>query len=656
MANTNATPDHNAGTLPAPQRGLKAALGRDRWQRWWQAQGREVTRQALALVCIGGLTAFGWGSLQAWSVYRQKQHLQTELEQQGPALARWMAEPFDQLKPVAEDLQLQAALQTPLGLAGPAAERALQRWEGLAEQSDVVLYDANTGRTLPLGLSQVPSAELLRRVADLPAVPQRLIAAGFRNGMLTYVVPIPTTLAQRVYLILTLSVRQRATEWQQRPSPDNAMLALRLPHLEQPIVWRQDEPLRFEAVQGGTQPQPLQATMPLATLPDVQALLIQEGPLPLVGWLPQLLVLLWGLAASLAVLWPHTAPMRRRLAGPMQRLVVGPWQKAMLGFAAISRRVVKERAATQTPSWDAAETELAGPGDYSASDFRNSTKANPYRNRPKLKPRPPEVSVQAVAGFHNPAATAPLLPSDLEIMMKRVQRCMRQGMVELMYQPIYNCKTNDVDANEILARLRDEEGLLSPAQFLPVLQQMGELAALDSLVFTRLIDEHFAAGKRPPVLLSINVSGTSLDDLTYLRDVATRGEGILKRLIFEVRSSEVVRDPKALQLLKALQRQGGKVAVDYFGGGKAMLQATKALGIDMLKIDMMAFYKTKDLKREFAEVCDEALRLGLPVVVEKIEDAEMDALARRVGAQMLQGYGLGKPASSLATLPLSARF
>jgi EAL domain-containing protein (putative c-di-GMP-specific phosphodiesterase class I) len=189
---------------------------------------------------------------------------------------------------------------------------------------------------------------------------------------------------------------------------------------------------------------------------------------------------------------------------------------------------------------------------------------------------------------------------------------------------------------------------------MPILSKAGKLADLDALVFERIMAVHYGNHRAASTKLSLNVSGNSLEDLTYLREVAQKGQDVLKHLIFEVRSNEVIRDPNALQLLKALQRQGAQIAIDYFGGGSGMVQATHALGLEYIKADAIRM-ADKPKKKDLLEMCMMAVELKVPVIMEKIEDKRSEDFARQAGVQFLQGYSLGKPTTTLNILSLPAK-
>jgi EAL domain-containing protein (putative c-di-GMP-specific phosphodiesterase class I) len=238
--------------------------------------------------------------------------------------------------------------------------------------------------------------------------------------------------------------------------------------------------------------------------------------------------------------------------------------------------------------------------------------------------------------------------------MKEVIRsCLREGRINLLYQPIFDTTTNLPAKHEVYARLVLPDGeVLAPGQFLPIAEKFGLTLALDGVVLRRVMATHFGNGMVPSTQFALNVGGTSLDGITYLQELMSYGKNVLQHLVFEVRSQEIVRDARALKLLKDIQKHGGYLAVDYFGGGDAMLHASRAMGFDYVKLDASRFVINEDGKKELLKLCLTAKEIGLPVVLEKVEGSEIETFARKAGVTYLQGYGLAKPSAEISTAPL----
>lgn len=659
----------------------------------------------LSLFLIWGVASFGWGSINAWAKRKANQELYTALAIATPPVKAWLGMPLEPLAALVADPLLQTLPHMPLGLASPAAQRWMDIQTSKPEWRDVVLTDFATGRTLMALGNTPPPPEMLAQMAVLDkhnTGAPRVLASGRSNAMLYYGMALPE--ASATVVILPRSLRQLAGFAPKVAVPVSITVTLNMPHANGQVArWNPTDPMRLETVPDTE----VAAPMFLSQLKKVngfagvtmQAEWIE--PYPPAPVLAFVAIGVWGVLMSIVVLWRWLKPVvawsnqklspvlgpvgkgvnaaRAKMAAPMGKVnamlasVGNAAKHVALQMKAILAKIfplwAKSNLKKDPNNWrrsgtdESSEALTDGPGGFVPRDFSGAVAAgNPSVAVPMS---PLKVATLKPLGSEHKAPIKPKLNTDKraldevfaeddeEVLIMRIVRCMNEGLVELLYQPMYDVRTGSVYANEVLARLADNQGQISPAEFLPVLGSMGKLSELDALVFEKVIATHFH-DKVSPIPLSLNVSGNSLEDLGYLREIAAQGPTILQHFIFEVRSNEVVRDPNALKLLKTLQRQGARVAIDYFGGGAGMVQATKAIGLDVIKADTKRVVD-KMGKKDLLEMCLAAAKLKVPVVLEKVEDSRMEDFAKRAGVQYVQGYSLGKPLSTLTTLPLSAK-
>jgi EAL domain-containing protein (putative c-di-GMP-specific phosphodiesterase class I) len=647
---------------------------------------------------IWGVASFGWGSLNAWAKRSAIRELDNALALTSPPLNGWLQGPLAPLDPLLADPVLLSLPKLALGLASPAAQRWVDETTLQPALKDMILADFLTGRTLYAAGNSAPPAELLTRIGGLKPLTAQplLVASGRSNAMFYFVQPLPDE--THMMLILPQSLRQLAGFAPQVVVPPSTTVTLNFPHANgQWARWNPIEPLSLETVPLNTLEDPLDLAI-RRNVSGFGEVVIQaqwQGaypPPPLMGFIA---VTGWAILMSMAVLWRWLSPwvaVGQHMMSPIltpvvggAKKVLGPLSQLNFGIAGVLKTLKKPILALISivvPKWGEALHEDAndwrksgndeadnptlteGPGAFAADDFTAAAATVTHNESTKIAKlkvlKPLEHAYTADRhGSGNTATHDERLTDEVsreeenDTLTARVLRCMNEGLVELLYQPMYMVTDGSVYANEVLARLADNEGQISPAQFLPILGSLGKLSELDALVFEKVMKQHFTT-KGVSTALSLNISGNSLEDLGYLREVATQGQGVLKHLIFEVRSNEVVRDPNALKLLKTLQRQGAKIAIDYFGGSTGMVQATHAIGLDLIKADAKRV-SDKVSKKDLLEMCLAAAKLNLPVVLEKVEDAKTEDFARRAGVKYLQGYSLSKPAPTLTTLPLSAR-
>jgi EAL domain-containing protein (putative c-di-GMP-specific phosphodiesterase class I) len=221
------------------------------------------------------------------------------------------------------------------------------------------------------------------------------------------------------------------------------------------------------------------------------------------------------------------------------------------------------------------------------------------------------------------------------------------GLIDVAYQPIH-LADGTLRGFEALARWSYNGASVSPATFLPAAAKAGVLPQLDEIVMTKAVRE--AVGWGDAVLLSVNLSGETLGDLTF----ASRVDAILRaaeipasRLSVEMlETSAIEHDEAALTTVRALRGLGVRVTVDDFGAGFASLARLRALEPDVIKVDRSLLAAELDPTRPsllLAGITDLAHRLGATVVAEGVETEIQLAAALAAGCDAVQGFLWGRP-------------
>ena len=117
----------------------------------------------------------------------------------------------------------------------------------------------------------------------------------------------------------------------------------------------------------------------------------------------------------------------------------------------------------------------------------------------------------------------------------------------------------------------------------------------------------------------------------------------------EVTEQVAVSHPTARSNLLELRQLGCVIALDDFGTGFSALSMLKDLPIDVVKLDG-SFVHDLASNTQTEVIVESVLRiartLGLRVIAEGVEELDqLDALVR-LGCDMVQGFGLERPAVS----------
>ena len=117
--------------------------------------------------------------------------------------------------------------------------------------------------------------------------------------------------------------------------------------------------------------------------------------------------------------------------------------------------------------------------------------------------------------------------------------------------------------------------------------------------------------------------------------------------VLEITESSIMDDPqRAEHTLNRLSERGFKLSIDDFGTGYSSLAYLKRLPVDELKIDksfVMGMEAGEDDAMIVRSTIDLAHNLGLGVVAEGVENADVLEQLRALSCDEAQGYHIGRP-------------
>ena len=224
------------------------------------------------------------------------------------------------------------------------------------------------------------------------------------------------------------------------------------------------------------------------------------------------------------------------------------------------------------------------------------------------------------------------------------------GEIVMHYQRQTVLATGKVDSVEALIRWRHpQHGLVSPSKFVPSAEDTGFVRHLTTFALAAGAEQSRAwreAGT--PLSVSVNVSVRDLEDRHFLERLleAVRAAGSEPEdLMLEVTESAVMSDPEgALGVMASVRDAGFRFGMDDFGAGESSLGYLSRLPVDEVKLDQ-AF--ARDFTDRNVTIVRSAITmahdLGLTVVAEGIETAEVAQQLRDLGCDKGQGYYFGKP-------------
>jgi diguanylate cyclase (GGDEF)-like protein len=232
-----------------------------------------------------------------------------------------------------------------------------------------------------------------------------------------------------------------------------------------------------------------------------------------------------------------------------------------------------------------------------------------------------------------------------------LRRALDGGEFEVHYQPIVDLDGERTVGVEALVRWRHpERGLLPPAAFLDMAEQLGMLPQLGGWVLevacrqAALWQEH-----TPGFELNVNLSASQLgnprlfDEVRHVLETTGLPPHLLVLELTEtVALTDLVESARVLGGLKTL---GVRIALDDFGTGFSSLSHLGALPVDVVKIDRSFVQAMQDSGG--ASVAEAVLQIArtfnLAPVAEGVEDAMQASRLRELDCAQAQGYHFARP-------------
>ncbi|MEN8164683.1 MAG: EAL domain-containing protein [Acidobacteriota bacterium] len=234
-----------------------------------------------------------------------------------------------------------------------------------------------------------------------------------------------------------------------------------------------------------------------------------------------------------------------------------------------------------------------------------------------------------------------------------LRRAVLDQEFSLNFQPQLDLKRARVAGFEALLRwCNHEDGPVSPAEFVPILEETGLIKTVSPWVLKEAcvhLKTWREMGFEVPCV-SVNLSARDFQDPDLPQVVRTvlSETGITPGMLeLEITESVIMTDPNAaLATLNKLKTMGVRIALDDFGTGYSSLAYLQKLPVDVLKIDrsfVADMSKNPDNEAIVRSTIELAHGLGLEVVAEGVEDQDVLSLLRDMGCETAQGFFVGRP-------------
>lgn len=243
----------------------------------------------------------------------------------------------------------------------------------------------------------------------------------------------------------------------------------------------------------------------------------------------------------------------------------------------------------------------------------------------------------------------------------RLAEALRERLIHPHYQPEVQLRDGQVCGFEALARWNDPElGTVSPAEFVPIAENMGLIDQLTEVMLCQIVDDLGPLRAQfPQARVAFNVSAKQLSDrriFRLLNDCFAVKHSSFEGLVMEVTETELVRGLEDANLqLDLLIGLGIEIAIDDFGKGYSSLARLGQLPIRKLKIDSSFVWSVQDPNtvKIIQAVLALARALRMEVTVEGVETLFQRDVLLGLGCHKAQGFLFARPMalSDILALP-----
>ena len=239
-----------------------------------------------------------------------------------------------------------------------------------------------------------------------------------------------------------------------------------------------------------------------------------------------------------------------------------------------------------------------------------------------------------------------------------LRRAFANGEFELHYQPLVNIGADRISGFESLLRWRHpEKGMISPADFIPITEDIGLIVPLGEWVLRVACNE---ATKWPDdIKVAVNLSAVQFRSRNLVQAVisALAHSGLSsRRLELEITESVFLAETDAnLAILHQLRELGVSISMDDFGTGYSSLSYLRSFPFDKIKIDR-SFVKDIANRPDCVAIVRAISGLGrslnITTTAEGVETMDQLDWLRNEGCNEVQGFlfSAAKPAAEVAGL------
>ena len=233
-----------------------------------------------------------------------------------------------------------------------------------------------------------------------------------------------------------------------------------------------------------------------------------------------------------------------------------------------------------------------------------------------------------------------------------LDQALKEEQFVIYIQPQYNHSNKALIGGEALVRwFHPEHGMQSPADFIPIFEETGQIPRLDLYVFEQVCKYQKSCIDRKEECypISFNVSREDLqvpDYIDSMERIRQKYDVPVSFLRVEITESSAVGSIDFIvELVDRLHRLGYLVEMDDFGSGYSSLNVLKDLKVDIIKLDLKFFAGEVGGRGGIiiSSVVNMAKWLNTPVIAEGVETKDQADYMLSIGCELIQGFYYSRP-------------
>ena len=231
-----------------------------------------------------------------------------------------------------------------------------------------------------------------------------------------------------------------------------------------------------------------------------------------------------------------------------------------------------------------------------------------------------------------------------------MKTALESGEFVMYLQPKYSISDKKTIGAEALVRwIHPEMGLITPMNFIPVLEENGFITKLDEYMWEQACRtiRNWMDRNITPIPISVNVSRVHLKKKQLISNLKRLLEKYhIPKELLELEITETVQNVNIDDTICSLKEEGFTLLMDDFGSGASSLNTLKNTPFDVIKIDrefLNDFIESERGQKIIAHTVQMTKDIGLDLIAEGVETKEQEMFLQNCGCNIAQGYYYSKP-------------